>query len=418
MRKIYIFTLLTLFVSNIFGQPPTNGLVAYYPFNGNAQDASGNGNNGTQQGGVDFTTATDRFGVVGKCVGFDGVNDYIQATSSQTLTTTTTSFWFKPSNLNIQTPICLGVDDGGGGSPSLNGISLFVPSNIVKIFSSDRQQIPTGYSFPSANQWYFVSVQQNVGLYKLFVNSALVFTGNGAIPRPSTQIRIGSATNIRFYNGLMDDLRIYNRALSDTEVQQLYQAEAPPVDITTGLVAHYKMDGNAQDASGIDVKTGKTHSLIKSTSANVPEVIVDGDGWIKKSVYKIEMQNSRTNLFDEIMMLNPLKYIEVKNMNSVRIFDLDIFSLVAGQEYVGVYNQAVFVDGVQKSVQTPQTNLFLGKLELRDKNGFSGRSGDAGLFFFYKNGVAGAIEIKNKICMCACRIYFTDYHAGMKMLTD
>ena len=201
----------------------TTGLVANYKMDGNAQDASGNSNHGTAQNGVTF--GTDRFGNAGKAASFDGVDDYVQATSSNPLITITTSFWFKPSNLNIQTPFCMGVDDGIGGSPTLNGISLFVQSNVVKIFSSDQQQIPTGYSFPSANQWYFISIQQNAGQYKMFVNSSLVFTGSGAIPRPATQIRIGSATNIRFFNGLMDEIRIYNRALSDAEVAELYRIE-------------------------------------------------------------------------------------------------------------------------------------------------------------------------------------------------
>ena len=50
------------------------GLVAYYPFNGNADDASGNGNNGVVYGA---TFTTDFLGRPGKAAGFDGINDYI-----------------------------------------------------------------------------------------------------------------------------------------------------------------------------------------------------------------------------------------------------------------------------------------------------------------------------------------------------
>ena len=48
----------------------TNGLVAYYPFDGNASDMSGNGNDGTVNGA---TLSADRHGVVGKAYSFDGV---------------------------------------------------------------------------------------------------------------------------------------------------------------------------------------------------------------------------------------------------------------------------------------------------------------------------------------------------------
>ena len=55
----------------------TNGLVAYYPFNGNANDKSGNGNHGLVQGA---TLTTDRHGVPGRAYYFDGVDDIILAT--------------------------------------------------------------------------------------------------------------------------------------------------------------------------------------------------------------------------------------------------------------------------------------------------------------------------------------------------
>jgi hypothetical protein len=54
----------------------TNGLVAYYPFDGNANDASGNGNNGTVYGA---TLTADRFGVQGKAMAFNGTNQHVQA---------------------------------------------------------------------------------------------------------------------------------------------------------------------------------------------------------------------------------------------------------------------------------------------------------------------------------------------------
>src|SRR5205823_407204 len=60
----------------------TNGLVAYYPFNGNANDASGNGNNGLVSGAV---LTTDRFGQTNRAYSFDGVNNRIVANDAPQL---------------------------------------------------------------------------------------------------------------------------------------------------------------------------------------------------------------------------------------------------------------------------------------------------------------------------------------------
>ena len=69
------------------------GLVAYYPFNGNANDESGNGNNGTVYG----ATLTDgRFGNTGSAYDFDGIDDYVDI-KKQLLSNTdfTVGFWLK-----------------------------------------------------------------------------------------------------------------------------------------------------------------------------------------------------------------------------------------------------------------------------------------------------------------------------------
>ncbi|MCF8268263.1 MAG: carboxypeptidase regulatory-like domain-containing protein, partial [Ignavibacteriales bacterium] len=88
---------------------PTQGLVAYYPFNGNANDESGNGNNGTVYGAA---MTKDRFGNANKAYSFDGVNDYIKASSNSLPTgARTISVWFFASSL-LTHPVVLGY--GGG----------------------------------------------------------------------------------------------------------------------------------------------------------------------------------------------------------------------------------------------------------------------------------------------------------------
>ena len=61
---------------------PTNGLVGWWPFNGNANDGSGNGNNGTVNGA---TLTADRFGNSSEAFSFDGVDDRVEVNNSNSL---------------------------------------------------------------------------------------------------------------------------------------------------------------------------------------------------------------------------------------------------------------------------------------------------------------------------------------------
>ena len=69
-------------VNDAASTPFNYGLVAWYPFDGNASDMSGNGNHGTVNGA---TLGTDRHGVVGKAYSFDGIDDWIEVSSSTKL---------------------------------------------------------------------------------------------------------------------------------------------------------------------------------------------------------------------------------------------------------------------------------------------------------------------------------------------
>src|SRR6266516_2522215 len=76
----------------------TNGLVAYYPFNGNANDASGNGNNGTNYGAV---LTTDRFGNTSQAYLFDGASAFINYGNPASLTVSnalTLTAWVAPQD--------------------------------------------------------------------------------------------------------------------------------------------------------------------------------------------------------------------------------------------------------------------------------------------------------------------------------
>ena len=83
---------------NVPNYVPTNGLVGWWPFNGNANDESGNNNNGTVNGA---TLTSDRFGNANKAYSFDGVNDFISYTQTpiSNIDSVTLSFWLSPKSM-------------------------------------------------------------------------------------------------------------------------------------------------------------------------------------------------------------------------------------------------------------------------------------------------------------------------------
>lgn len=76
---------------------------------------------------------------------------------------------------------------------------------------------------PTVSEWYHVAVTSSNNSYSLFINGKSVASGthDNEIPDPDCALAIGRAEGY-FLNGLMDDIRIYNRALSDNEITDLF----------------------------------------------------------------------------------------------------------------------------------------------------------------------------------------------------
>jgi len=97
MKRLFYFTTLLLVSTNLFAQIPVKGLVAWYPFSGNANDFTDNNNNGTVNGA---TLTTDRFGNPSSAYSFDGVSNNILIHSDTNLapygkSNYTVSLWVK-----------------------------------------------------------------------------------------------------------------------------------------------------------------------------------------------------------------------------------------------------------------------------------------------------------------------------------
>ncbi|MGA2175941.1 MAG: LamG domain-containing protein [Verrucomicrobiota bacterium] len=243
----------------------TNGLVAYYPFNGNANDASGNGNNLANHGA---TLCADRFGNPNQAYSFNG-SSYLGSSTvplSQ-IDNWTVVAWINLASLNQVEAyvVCMGYDDGGSG----NGYALGVAGgNQLGAFFGGVGGFPGGYVFPSTNQWYQVVMLRSSGSTMFYVNGVLTTNGILNTPGTPTSFEIGSATGIRFFNGAIDDVRIYNRALSASEVQELYQYES--------VLKSYQATATAEVINGF--VTGVTITYPGYGYTNTPTVTITGGG--------------------------------------------------------------------------------------------------------------------------------------------
>lgn len=216
----------------------TNGLVAYYPFNGNANDASGNGNDGTVYGA---TLTADRFGNPNVAYSFNGASAYIAAPLTNTIFSGdfTASVWFNVSNLTHGWPGLLD-EQNAGFRLQLAGddCGCSVPEHLVSYSSSTPSGGQNWLLVPPektpVNTFQQVVVIKAGTNVQMYVNGQLAVTNHVAnsTMAPGQYMFIGvqyDLTSYTFFPGVIDDIRIYNRALSASDVQQLYLIEAPPI---------------------------------------------------------------------------------------------------------------------------------------------------------------------------------------------
>jgi hypothetical protein len=209
-------------VNNVAPPPPT-GLVAAYAFEEGtgttAADATGTGHVGTLTGAV-WSAA----GKTGSAVSFDGVNDWVTVNDANDLDLTagmTLEAWVRPTALSGWNTIIMkedGVDTLAYGLYAND--SAPYPAVTVRIGVLDRSALGTA---PLATgQWTHLAATYDGTTLRLYVNGVQVGskaqTGNMVVSTRALRIG-GNGVWGEYFNGLIDDVRIYNRALSAAEIQ-------------------------------------------------------------------------------------------------------------------------------------------------------------------------------------------------------
>ncbi len=256
--KNLLLSFLFLISIRAFSQS-SDSLVALYYFNGNVLDTSGHNNNGMSTG-VQFTS--DRFGKLNKACNFDGSSSYIDCGNSNDFNFGSESFtlsaWVNLASYNTTqltivskerrneaaTQFTLAIAASNYNITSNASRAFFVMSdNLIntEMWTSTNGYLLNSVDIIQLNQWTHIAVTRCGNIFNMYINGVLKSTYTLKTPpmnhSNANNFRIGaryqatSGTNpVDFFNGKIDDLRIYKRCLDASDVNKLYTAFAVGID--------------------------------------------------------------------------------------------------------------------------------------------------------------------------------------------
>ena len=231
--KYFILTILWLLNLKVYSQVNLNdGLIGCYPFSGNANDLSGSNNHGKVTGA---TLTSDRFGNANSAYDFDGINDYIEISPKNLeLNEFSYSFWVYPRSLPQYQQAFFIFSIGSALGDQYVLIGNQYPDVLHGI--SNGSYLDVNYNvrcmtnvLPKLNEWYHVVLAKDANNYYFYVNGKLLctnltngykaFYGIGTV-----RATIGARNNYgQAVNALIDDIHLYNRAINQSEVDELFK---------------------------------------------------------------------------------------------------------------------------------------------------------------------------------------------------
>lgn len=197
------------------------GLVAYYPFNGNANDETCRLNDATLNGGATF--AADRFGVANKAVKLDGASDLKVGTFDRNGADFSVSLWFSVDELTSAFQTLAAQDYAAGGSFQI----IIQNGNLAGAGWVDGVGVPpvawSGNIIQPA-KWYHAVATYSASTLKVYVDGSQVATVAlpGPIKNSLAALQFGMRGAAEAFKGKIDDIKIFNRELTPADIQTLY----------------------------------------------------------------------------------------------------------------------------------------------------------------------------------------------------
>jgi len=210
----------------------TNGLIDYWSFNGqdmswaNASNTIDRGSNVTSGNTVAMSTTTSVVpGRVGQALNFDNTkSQYVNLQYKNIGTTLTYSFWAKQSKANT--------GNTQDAFSYMKTIVRFGAGTTLQFYTDTDQGAATNDAWSEDTNWHFFAFTITGTTARVYIDGNLlaqttvsfgINTGTGGVGANN----IGKGNGTFYYGGIIDEVRVYNRVLSDNEVKQLYQMSRP-----------------------------------------------------------------------------------------------------------------------------------------------------------------------------------------------
>lgn len=349
-------------LSQVPSYVPTNGLVGWWSFTGNANDNSGNNNNGTTYG---VTLTADRFGNNNSAYNFNGTTSYIQIPHSASLTFTgnqiSISYWVNISSFSgnpSYNKIAISKQNGDGTTQT--GFNVWCTSGAHGL----RVRNGAGGNFGGAGNNLPISLSTWVHVVYVWDGVNGFFYQNG-VPINSNSIlnaAIGANTlpllfgkpnwtnvNAEPFDGKLDDIAIFNRPLTACEVSELYQSQvlsSSGTDIVSTCNSYTWIDGN-------------TYTSSNNTATHVLTNVVGCDSTV---TLNLTINNSNTGI-DIVTACNSYTWIDgntynsstntatytltnVAGCDSIVTLNLTINSSSTGTDVVDACDTYTWIDGI------------------------------------------------------------------------
>ena len=281
---------------NVPNYVPLNGLVGWWPFNGNANDESGNGNNGAVNGA---TLTSDRFGNSNKAFTFDGINDFIEVTSNsnlENLNSFSISLWYKinqweqiGSNFWFAT-----IEKPASYSLQLKKISL------------DSASVALTDIYHNEFTWNNLVITFANNIQKTYSNGVLMDSISNSFNSSNQSIFFGKDPGgiLEYTNGLLDDIGFWNRALTQQEITDLYNGNIcyQTITVTDTLLINMGITGfnPVTYSNTIKIFPNPTNDHITIDYGN----FVSLNGYQLKIINSLSQQVFQTNITQQSNYLN------------------------------------------------------------------------------------------------------------------
>lgn len=369
-KNILVFLLGILSYARVIGQcnclstePINSGLIACYPFNGNANDQTSNGNHGVVNGAV---LTTDRFGTPNSAYYFDGINDGIDVTRSQTLEPTSAmsacAWVYKEFSNNAWTPILskrYSIPDpyNSYSMDGGDGIGQKWMVNVCRGTVGSQKSVFSKTSRPY-NQWEFVVMVYNGSSLKMYINgkeeNSLNVSGN--IGYSNMGFYIGKNTVYdQFFKGKIDDVRLYNRALSSCEIRYLYNNCTGQID-AVNLIQDTLKTICANDSVQLLGQNAISYTWSPSISLSNPNIPNPIAFPKVTTLYRLVAGDSACTFEDEIWVVVKNKKLIIKREETICANDSVMLQVSGGQGYIWSYSNTLSDITIANPYANPKIN--------------------------------------------------------------